>query len=167
MSHAHEGPHILLLLAATLVPPLAAQQPAPEPRWGWTGPVAHYGKWVTVATAMVFTGLAVREHDQSANAWDQLLAICRADNADCAVGPQGRYLNSIAESHYQRSLFYDARARRRLLFAQAALVVSAGLFIADLARGPNGPPNIPFDPNRLVLGTSPDGGTRIGLRLQF
>jgi hypothetical protein len=157
----------LLLLHAVLVVPVAAQQSAPEPTSSWTRPVAHYGKWVTAAAAIGLTALAVREHNQSADAWDQLLLICRTDNADCTIGPQGTYLDPIAENHYQRALYYDARARRRLVVGQVALVIAAGLFIADLSRGQNGPPNIPFDPNRLVLGTSPGGGTRIGVRLEF
>lgn len=156
--------HLLVVFAAA---PLAAQQPSPEPGAGWTRPVAHYGKWVAMVAAAVFTGLAVREHDRSAQAWDQLLGICRNDNADCTVAADGRYVNQVAENHYQRSLYFDARARRRLLAGQVTLVVAATLFIADLARGPNGPPNIPFDPNRLVVAPAAGGGTRVGWRLQF
>jgi len=157
----------LVLVALVAGPPLAAQEASPEPRQSWIRPVARYGKWLTAATAIAFTGLAVREHDQSADAWDQLLDICRADNADCTLGPQGQYLNNIAENFYQRSLFYDARARRRLLAGQVALVVAASLFIVDLSRGKNGPPNIPFDPNRIVVAPGVGGGTKVGLRLEF
>ena len=157
----------LILFTAILVAPLAAQEASPEPRQSWIRPVARYGKWLTTATAIVFTSIAVREHSKSAESWDQLMMICRTDNADCTVGADGRYLNTIAENYYQRSLYFDARARRRLLVGQAAVVVAASLFIADLTRGPNGPPNIPFDPNRLVLGTGPGGTTKVGLRLEF
>lgn len=158
---------LLAVLAAAAVSPLAAQQTTPPPRWAWVRPVARWGKWVTAAAAAGFTALAVREHAQSADSWDALLLICRTDNADCAVGPDGRYLNIIAENHYQRSLYYDARARRRLIAGQATLVVAAGLFILDLSRGRNGPPNVPFDPNRIVVAPAAGGGTRIGLRLGF
>lgn len=155
---------VLLVLAAA---PLGAQQARPEPDGGWFRPVARYGKWVSFLTAAAFTGLAVREHSHSADSWDQLLEICRANNADCTVGSDGRYLNLIAENHYQRSLYFDARARRRLMAGQAALVVAATLFIADLTRGPGGPPNIPFDPNRLVVGVTPRGTAQIGWKLEF
>lgn len=160
-------PAAIALLFGVLASPVAAQQVAPEPTRSWTRPVAHYGKWVTVAAAIGLTALAAREHSQSADAWDQLLLICRTDNADCTIGPQGRYLNIIAENHYQRSLYYDARARRRLVIGQVALVAAAGLFIADLSRGPNGPPNIPFDPNRIVVGPASGGGANVGVRLEF
>jgi hypothetical protein len=160
------SPGLLLALVLTAWP-VAAQQPSPEPHTGWTGPVAHYGKWVMTAAAAVFTGLAVHEHDRSAESWDQLLRICRNDNADCATGPDGRYLEVTAENFYQRSLYFDARARRRLIVGQVALVAAATLFIADLTRGPNGPPNIPFDPNRIVLGPATGGGTNVGWRLRF
>ena len=164
MNHAFAG---LMLLTATLVAPLAGQEASPEARQSWIRPVARYGKWLTTATAIVFTSLAVREHTHSAESWDQLMMICRTDNADCTVGADGRYLNTIAENYYLRSLYFDARARRRLLAGQAAVVVAASLFIADLTRGPNGPPNIPFDPNKLVLGTTRGGGTQIGWRIEF
>lgn len=157
----------LMLFTVILVTPLAGQEASPEPRQSWIRPVARYGKWLTTATAIVFTSIAVREHSHSAESWDQLMMICRTDNADCTVGADGRYLNTIAENYYQRSLYFDARARRRLLVGQAALVVAASLFIADLTRGPNGPPNIPFDPNKILVAPSADGGTKVGLRLEF
>jgi hypothetical protein len=157
----------LAVLYVVLTLPLGAQQATPEPRPGWTGPVAHYGKWVTAAAAIGLTALAVREHDQSAVAWDRLMLICRTDNADCAVGPDGRYLNNVAEGYYQRSRYYDARARRRLIGGQVALVVAAALFITDLARGPGGPPNIPFDPDKLIVAPGPLGGAMVGVKLDF
>lgn len=156
-----------ILLTAAWTAPLCSQEAGPEPRQSWIRPVARYGKWLTTATAIVFTSIAVREHTHSAESWDQLMLICRTDNADCTVGPDGRYLNTIAENYYQRSLYFDARARRRLLIGQAAVVVAASLFIADLTRGPNGPPNIPFDPNKLVLEPTGAGRTKIGWRLEF
>jgi hypothetical protein len=158
---------VALAVATVIASPLCAQQAAPETQGSWIRPVARYGKWLTAATAIVFTSIAVRQHSHSAESWDQLMMICRTDNADCTVGADGRYLNTIAENYYQRSLYFDARARRRLLVAQAAVVVAASLFIADLTRGPNGPPNIPFDPNRMVVGPASGGGTKIGWRLEF
>lgn len=155
----------LLLLALTA--PLAAQQPAAPPAGGWTRPVVRWGKWVGAAVAVGFTAFAASEHAQSADSWDALLLICRTNNADCAVGTDGRYLNIIAEGHYQRSLYYDARARRRLLAGQAALVAAAALFIVDLRRGRDGPPNVPFDPNRLEVGPAAGGGAKLGWRVPF
>jgi hypothetical protein len=130
-------------------------------------PVVHYGKWVTAAAAIGLTALAAREHDRSARAWSSLIGICAADNADCALGADGRYINPVSEQFYQRSLYYDGRARRRLLAGQIALVITATLFIADLGRGTSEPSNIPFEPNRLLVARASGGGTSVGWRLDF
>ena len=158
---------VALVLLAGAAQPLAAQQAKPDPDAGWIQPVARYGKWLGVTAAAVLTALAMREHSSSDEAWNSLLEICRADNQDCALRSDGSYINPVSESYYQRSLYFDARARQRLMFGQIALAVSAALFIYDLSGGPKGPPNIPLDPNRIVLGPSPDGRTNIGLRLAF
>jgi hypothetical protein len=155
------------VVVAGAAQPLGAQQANPEPNGGWIQPVARYGKWLGIATAIALTGLAVREHTYSSENWNQLLDICRVDNADCAIGPDGAYLNTVAEGYYQRSLYYDARARRRLMYGQVALVAGTALFIVDMGGGPNGPKNIPFDPNRIVVAPTVDGGAKVGLRLAF
>jgi hypothetical protein len=158
-----------LLVALTLplaaAGALAAQATPARNATSWTRPVTRYGKWVTAATAIGFTALAAREHQRSADAWDLLVDICRADFADCATGPDGRYLNGVTEQHYQRSLYYDARARRRLLAGQLSLLVSAVFFLADLRRGQSDPENIPFDPDKLVFTPDGRGGALVGLRL--
>ena len=121
-----------LFVGTSGVTALTAQETKPDTRWGWTRPVVRYGKWLTAATAAGMTYLAAREHSRSADSWNSLLGICRTNNADCAIGLDGRYVNPIAEANYQQSLYYDARARRRLVAGQVALVISAAMFIADL-----------------------------------
>lgn len=128
--------------------------------------VVHYGKWVVAGSAVAFTVMGAREHDHSNHQFSALLALCRADNASCTLGPDGRYLNGAAEALYQSSAAYDRRASVRLLAGQATLVVAAGLFIADLAHQAGGPANKPFSP----LQVSSDGRTgraQIGVRLAF
>jgi hypothetical protein len=164
MTRAHKVLGTLLVLAPGIC---QAQEPKSPTRWAWTRPVAHYGKWLTAAAAAGFTVVAAREHNRSSASWDALLGICRTSNADCAIGGNGAYINPIAEATYQRSLYYDARARRRLLAGQVAIVVSAALFIADLRRGQDGPPNIPFDPNKLLVTPAAGGGTNIGVVFRF
>jgi hypothetical protein len=157
---------VLAAIAVFFAGPLVAQErPAPRSA-GWIRPVAHYGKWLTAGAAAAFTVFAAREHSRSADAWDALLAICRQDNADCALGSDGRYANTVAEAHYQQSLYYDARARRRLIVGQTALVLSVAMFVFDLRRG-NGPPNIPFDPDKLIVTPARNGGALVGLRLRW
>jgi hypothetical protein len=150
------------------VPPHAARA-APalvEARRTFGRGVVHYGKWLVAGSAVAFTVMGAREHDHSNHQFSALLAQCRADNATCTLSPDGRYLNAAAEALYQSSTAYDRRARVRLLAGQAALLVAAGLFIADLAHQAGGPANKPFSPLRV----SRDGRTgraQIGVRLAF
>lgn len=134
-------------------------------RGTWGHATVRYGKWLTAAGAVALTWMGAREHARSAAAWDDLLDLCRADNANCVLGANGRYLNAIAEAHYQTSLHFDRRARVRLLGGQGALLLSVGLFVIDLRRGKDGPENIPLAP--LEIAPDPSGGARVGVRLRF
>jgi hypothetical protein len=160
---------LLLLVLACIAPALVAAQETPPAvtvqRTTWRQSVVHYGKWLTAASAIAFTALAEREHRQSQREWDRLLDICRANNTACALGPDGRYRNYQAELHYTKSIYYDHRARHRLLAGQLSLLATAAMFIADL-RPDKGPGNIPFHP--LEVGPAPGGdGVSFGLRFTF
>lgn len=161
----------LALALCALPPSLLAQQgnaPATSPPGGWLRPVAHYGKWATAAAAIGFTVLAAREHQTANDTWDQLLQMCSQDNAACAQRPDGRYVDYSAELLYQKTLYYDHRARRRLIAGQVALLASAALFILDLRHGHGAPPNIPF--HGLEVSAEPSaggGGARLRVALPF
>ena len=152
------------LALAALAPAARAQAPArsPAPRAGWSQGAVHYGKWLTAGAAVAFTVLAAREHSYSRREWDDLLTLCRSAMDACFLAADGRYVRSDAELLYARSLYYDARANRRLLGAQASLVVTAALFILDLRRRDDAPDNIPFAPLRVTV--EPNGETRLGFR---
>jgi hypothetical protein len=132
----------------------------------WRRATVRYGKWLTAATAVSLTWMGAHEHSRSADAWDALLNMCRANHADCTLGPDGRYVNAAAEQYYGTSLHYDRRARTRLLAGQGALLVTVGLFILDLRHGKDGPENIPF-PSLEISGDARTGGARVGVRLTF
>ena len=161
------------LMAATalagLAPALAAQeQPAspPAPSQGWTRGAVHYGKWATAAAALGFTMLAARENHNADDNWQQLRELCQADNTACQQRPDGQYVNSAAELLYQKTLYYDRRARRRLIVGQVSLLTTAALFILDLRNQRRGPPNIPF--HGLEVMAEPAGdGARVGVRFTF
>ena len=128
---------LLPALAVTLAAPLPAQQvnpPVTADHASWNRGLVHYGKWVSVALAVAFTGLAAHEHARSDDAFSQLLDICRADTAKCALGPSGSYVDPTSEQLYQTSLQYTRQARVRLLAGQASLLLAAGLFLADRGR---------------------------------
>jgi hypothetical protein len=153
---------ILALLIVAAATPLRAQ----APRTTWSEPVVHYGKWLTAGTTVAFTVLAAREHRSSRRDWDALLVICRSTVDACTLGPDGSYLRGDAELLYQRSRYYDKRANRRLVGAQASLLVTAALFILDLHPGREGPENIPFSPLRVTAEPMGDGA-KLGLQLRF
>lgn len=134
----------------------------------WTQPVVHYGKWLSAASAVGFTLLAAHEHDTANRSWDQLLDLCRRDNAACQVRADGRYVTYQAELLYQKTLYYDRRARHRLIIGQVSMLTSAALFILDLRHGSHNPPNIPFHGSDLRLTAEPTAdGARLGIRLAF
>jgi len=154
---------LALLIVATAAPlPLRAQAPRPT----WREPAVHYGKWLTAGATVAFTVMAAREHRSSRREWDALLEICRSTQDACTLGPDGHYLRSDAELFYQRSRIFDRRANRRLLGAQASLLITAALFILDLHPGREGPDNIPFSPLRVTAEPTGDGA-RLGVQLRF
>ena len=158
---------LVVTALASLVPSLAGQGTtiAPAPH-SWTRGVVHYGKWATAASAIGFTVLAGQEHSAANRRWQQLLNLCRRDNQACTQRPDGIYVDDTAESLYQETVYYDHRARRRLLVGQVSLLASATLFILDLRNQGDGPPNIPF--HGMEVTAEPAGnGVRVGLRMPF
>jgi hypothetical protein len=154
---------------ASLVPALGAQEtPATPPPRNWKENVVHYGKWTTAAAAVGLTILAAREHDRANQSWQRLLSLCHADNAACQQRSDGRYVDYQAELYYEQTLYYDHRARHRILGAQISVLTSATLFILDLRHHGGNPPNIPFNGSRWQLTAEPSGdGARVGMRVTF
>lgn len=160
-------PLIIAVALAGLAPTLDAQDPpAPAPKQAWTRGAVHYGKWATAAVALGLTVLGAKEHHHANDNWQQLRELCQTDNAACQLRPDGQYANTAAERLYQQTLYYDRRARRRLIVGQVSLLATAALFILDLRNQRSSPPNIPF--NGLEVMAEPEGGgTRLGLRVTF
>jgi hypothetical protein len=161
------------LVALSLVVALAAP-PARAPAQTTRSPhgaslregAIHYGKWLTAGAAVAFTVMAAHEHTFSRRDWTDLLTLCRSTNEACAQGSDGRYVRYDAEFLYQRSLYYDRRANRRLLGAQGSLLVTAALFILDLRGHKDEPDNIPFRPLRVTVEPTPEGAA-VGFQLRF
>jgi hypothetical protein len=156
---------LLLLLAAPVV---RAQTSAVDsaPRTAWKRVVTHYGKWVAAAGAVGLTALAIEQHRHSNDAWNALLAICNNDSQNCSIGPDGRYRNYQSEYQYQLALYYDHRARLRLVAGQVSLLAAVGLFVADLHSGSGTTTNIPVKPVTLRLTPTADGAA-LSLHLAF
>jgi len=128
--------------------------------------VVHYGKWLAAGGAVAFTVMGAHEHAQSNREFNQLLALCRRDNANCLLGADGTYVDPAAEQQYQSSIHFDRRARLRLMAGQATLLVAAGLFIADLTHRAGGPVNKPFAPLKVTVDER-TGGALVGVRVTF
>lgn len=160
-------PLIIAVALAGLAPALGAQDPSvPAPQQSWTRGAVHYGKWATAAVALGLTVLAAKEHHHANDNWQQLRALCQTDNTACQLRPDGQYANANAELLYQQTLYYDRRARRRLIVGQVSLLATAALFILDLRNQRSSPPNIPF--TGLEVMAEPEGsGARFGLRVPF
>ena len=167
----------VLLLAFGAPAALEAQQAAArrqdatphEASWNvasWRRGTAHYGKWLTAASAIALTWMAAHEHARSTDAWDALSARCRTNHANCSIGPDGRYLSALSEEYYQRSLRHDRRARTRLLAGQGALLLTIAFFLLDRGHGDDVPDNIPF-PSLDVSADPRVGGARVGWRWTF
>ncbi len=165
----------LALLASTRLP---AQERDTVPRptthvarqshatWNVGRATVHWGKWLAAGGAVAFTVMGAHEHAQSNREFNQLLALCRSDNANCLLGTSGTYVDPTAEQLYQSSIHFDRRARLRLMAGQATLLVAAGLFIADLTRQAGGPVNKPFAPLKVAVDER-TGGALVGVRLTF
>ncbi len=145
---------------------VAQEMPAVPAPHGWSRGIVHYGKWVTTATAVGLTILAAREHASAQDSWRQLIAQCRGDNAACQLRADGRYVDYNAELLFQRTTYYDRRARSRLIGGQVALLASAALFILDLRYQGGDPPNIPYHGLKVTAEPTSDGA-RVGLQVAF
>lgn len=159
---------LVLLLLALAAPAAAQDSTPPRPPAGRTlvPALVHYGKWAAAASAVAFTAFALREHARSNDVWDQLVGICRANNLDCVLGADGRYENYQAELLYQKALYFDGRARRRIVVGQLSLLAAVGLFVADLRTGAPHPGNVIYKPVSLDVAPAP-GGATLALRIAF
>jgi len=159
----------LIVIALSSPARLPAQRDSVARRYdatSWRRTTVHWGKWLAAGGAVAFTVMGAHEHAHSNREFNQLLALCRSDNANCLLGANGTYVDPTAEQLYQSSIHFDRRARLRLMAGQATLLVAAGLFIADLTRHAGGPVNKPFSPLE-VSGDVQTGGARVGLRFWF
>ena len=156
----------LVLAAHAAAAQTAASAIDSTPRSAWARAAVHYGKWAAAAGAVAFTALAIEQHRHSNDAWNNLLAICNGNSQLCAVGPDGRYRNYQSEYYYQLAVYYDHRARWRLIAGQASLLAAVGLFVYDLKGQSPTPHNQPVHPVKLALSPTTDGAT-LSLRLSF
>jgi hypothetical protein len=150
----------LSLLSAHL---LSAQQVIPDSVFHRKSSPAlvKYGKWALLAAAAGMGVKAAQAHNDAEHAFDDLRGYCDPDPIRCDQAANGDYLDSRAESIYQRSLSADRRSRRWLAGGEISFLGAMGLFVWELSR-PKGPSkNIPFEPTVGVRGSVTDVGVRL------
>lgn len=96
-------------------------------------------------------------HGQADDEFRALQRICDADPERCrARNPDGSFSDADLEGRYQEVLDKDGSARAALILAQVGFAATIVLFIMDLG-GSETPPDIPFEPPKLLV--TPDGAT--------
>ena len=155
---------IAALLVLALGPACARHVVAQSPAATRIPAAATYGKWALLAGSIGFNLAALHQHHLADDTFAQLTNLCSdADHVRCLTGPDGAYLDPVAEGIYQSSLRSDRRARLWLVAGETLLLGSAAVFVWELSqpRGPN--PNIPFTPHVGMIGDR----TTLGVAVAF
>ena len=107
-----------------------------------------YGKWVALAASIGFNIAAADAHIDANRSFDRIDARCAAPNAlRCELEESGRYVDPVTEQLYQETLGLDEKATRWLIAGEAALLGATALFVWELTRSVDSPPeNEPFAP---------------------
>jgi hypothetical protein len=159
------APRALAALLVLSVGPASARHAVAQSPAGTHIPAAAtYGKWALLAGSIGFNLAALHQHHLAEDTFAQLSDLCTgADHTRCLTGPDGAYLDPVAEGIYQRSLRSDRRARLWLIGGETMLLGSAAIFVWELSR-PKGPnPNIPFTPHVGMIGER----TTLGIAIAF
>ncbi len=158
---ARPGTALLLLLLGAA--PVAAQTADSvfRPRSG-SPALVKYGKWGMVAVGIGMGIKAARAHSDADRAYGRLEDYCAVDQRRCDLSPSGRYLDPVAERHYERAVRGDRHARGWLVGGEVAVLGAAGLFVWELTRPRGRPDNIPFEPEVSFQGRVTNVGVRVG-----
>lgn len=122
-------------------------------------------KWGSLAAAAAAAGVGLSTHRSADREYRVLERICAEDGPRCrSRTPDGAYADPELERRYQKVLDNDRTARMALVASQVGVAASVLFFILDMAPG-GSPPNIPYEPRRFGIGTSPDGALELRLRV--
>jgi len=128
-------------------------------------PLVKDGKWVALAASIGFNIAAADAHNDANRSFDRIDARCAAPNAlRCELEQSGRYVDPVTEQLYQETLALDEKATRWLIAGEAALLGATALFVWELTRSVDSPPdNEPFAP--VVQQFS--NGVGLGFQIRF
>src|SRR5262245_32340451 len=119
---------ILLLLTLGLLPAAAAAQSAPTRSKPWFVPLAHYGKWVTLAGAAALLTQGALRHGDANDDYDVLIRRCRDAPVLCDKQASGAYVDPGSEALYQRTIVLDQTARNWIVAGEVSLLLSGTMF---------------------------------------
>lgn len=115
-------------------------------------------KWSSLAAAAGFATLGFIRSGEADDAFRDLEAACHAVPVRCAPrNPDGSFMDAVFEARYQEVLDLDGQARTMLILSQVGVAASVVLFLLDL-RNNRPPPDIPYAPTELRVGTACGGG---------
>ncbi|HEX7049123.1 MAG TPA: hypothetical protein VF188_02840 [Longimicrobiales bacterium] len=122
-------------------------------------------KWATLGTAILSVGYGFAASLAADTRYDRIEAACAAADARCERrSASGAYADAQLQRLHDEAQRLDGRARLALLAGQVAAAASVLLFILDLQENP-APPNVPYEPPRIRLAPSTDGGARLTVRV--
>ena len=149
--------YLLLAALVAAAPTTAAAQTSRS--------LVKYGKWVVVAASIGFNLAAADAHGDANRAFDRIEARCADPNqVRCDLDTSGQYIDAVTERLYQETLDLDRKAERWLIAGEAALLGATAMFIWELTRRSDSPPeNEPFAP--LVEEFS--HGVGLGFQIRF
>jgi hypothetical protein len=159
-------PHLNAALEAPRLSPVMrslASEFAPKAPSPWRP--LRIAKWSVTGISAGTALYGFLQNRQADDAYHVLEEMCQGDFARCRERlPGGAYADAQLESQYQHVRALDQRARTALVLGQIGVATSVVLFLIDL-RNQQPPPNIPYEPNRLEIGASADGGLLLKVTL--
>lgn len=150
------------------------------PRAAWVAanceepsPAVHNGirplqvaKWTTLGAAVVAAAYGYNENRLADSRFEDLDRLCQQQPVRCTPRTaSGSYVDAELESRYQEVRKLDRRATVGLVGAEVGLAAAVGMFLLDLRNAGREPPDIPYKPPKLEVGTSRSGGLRVGYRV--
>lgn len=137
------------------VSPEAPRGPIPvvvQEKHGERHPILRLAKWGAMAVSAGASVYGFHVHGQADDAFQELQDICDQQPDRCGSRhPDGSFADTDLEGRYQQVLDKDRSARTALILAQVGLATTVVLFILDLG-GNEAPPDIPFEPPKIVVG---------------
>lgn len=129
-------------------------------------PAIRIAKWLALGTGVAFAVYGYHQNRLADSRYEKLDRACQFDPVHCLPRTSsGAFVDPELERQFQDVLRLDRRATVGLVGAEIGFGAAVALFLLDLRNARREPPNIPYTPPRVEVGTSPEGRLEVGLRL--